>query len=243
LHLNWAAPNLFVRSAFLSLGQPRNLSVTGQFEFGEHGSMQLHLSAKHMPAEPFVVGYWKGRFDGALDSETDLKKQSEADAKVTASGELSFSGARIHDVETLKKVAVVTRHSEFEKPRIDILKFNYSWTGKRLEISKLEAETKGLCRLEGQFSLEDKNIDGHFKLGAAPDVVDAIPGAREKVFTEARSGYLWTSVNVSGPTSHPHEDLKQRLVDAAKEHFASGFLAPILKPGKGVIDLLQDLDK
>ena len=243
LHFNWAKPKLIVRSAFLSLGAPRNFNVAGEFDFGEHGSMQLHLSAKHAPAEPFVTGYWKGKFNGVVDSESDLTKQFEPDAKVNAVGDLNFARAVVQDVQALKQIAAVTRHPEFEKPKIDILRFHYRYTGNRLEVSKFVAETKGLCRLEGEFSLENKNIDGKFKVGATPDVVDALPGAREKVFTESHDGYLWTTLHLSGPAQHPHEDLKERLVAAAQEHFAKGILAPLFKTGKPLIDTLQEIYK
>lgn len=243
LHLGWTRPKLFVYSALLSLGQSKNFSITGQFDFGENGSMQLHLSAKQSPAEPFVIGYWKGKFDGVLNSESDLEKKFEPEAKVMASGQLDFSRATVHDVDVLAKIAAVTRHPQFEKPKIDILRFRYRWSGSRLEVSGFEAEAKGLCRFEGEFAIENENIDGNFKVGAAADVVDALPGAREKVFTDSHDGYLWTTLRLSGPAKHPREDLKQRLVAAAEEHFSKGLLAPILKPGKGLIDLLQQIYK
>jgi hypothetical protein len=138
---------------------------------------------------------------------------------------------------------VVTRHPQFERPKIDILRFHYRYTGSRIEVSKFVAETKGLFRFEGEFTLEDKNIDGSFKIGAAPDVVDTLPGAREEVFTESRDGYLWTTLHLSGPAHHPNEDLKQRLVAAAQKHFAKGILAPLFKTGKPLIDLLQEIYK
>ncbi len=241
LHFDWSDAKLFVKTALLSLGQPGNIKVSGQFDFGEHGSMQLHLSTKQTQAEPFVTGYWKGRFDGLVDSESDLRKRFEPGEKVDATGDLTFSRAMVHDVKALGQIATVTRHPQFEKPKIDILRFHYRLAGDRLEISKFEAESKGLCRLEGEFTIENKNIDAKFKIGAAPDVVEALPGAREEVFTESRAGYLWTSLNLQGPASHPREDLKQRLIAAAQKHFAKGILAPLFKTGKPVIDLLQDI--
>jgi hypothetical protein len=243
LHFNWDASKLLIKSAYLSLGQPRNFIVTGQFQFGEHGSMELHLSAKQTPAEPFVTGYWNGKFNAVLDSESDLTKQFQPDAKVNAIGDLNFTRAVVHDVQALKQIALVTRHPEFEKPKIDILRFHYRLTGNRLEVSKFQAETRGLCRLEGEFTLEDKNIEGNFKVGAAPEVVDALPGAREEVFTESHDGYLWTTLRLSGPAHHPREDLKERLVAAAQKHFAKGILAPLFKSGKPVIEMLQEIYK
>lgn len=241
LHLNWSASKLLVKSAALSLGQPGNLNVAGQFDFGQHGSMQLHLSAKQTPAEPFVTGYWKGKFNGVIDSETDLTKQFEPDANVNAAGELNFSRASLRDVAAFKQIAAVTRHPQFEKPKLDVLRFHYRYAGNRLEVSKFEAEIKGLCRFEGDFSLENKNIDGSFKIGAAPDVVDTLPGAREEVFTESHDGYLWTTLRLTGPAHHPKEDLKERLVAAARKHLMKGILGPLFKTGKPLIDLLQDI--
>lgn len=243
LHFDWSKSKLIVQSALLSLGAPKNFHVTGELQFGDHGSMRLHLSSKQAPAEPLVTGYWKGKFDAAVDSESDLQKQFEPDAKVNANGDLNFSRAVVHDVQALKQIAAVTRHPQFEKPKIDILRFHYRYTGNRLEVSKFVAETKGLCRLEGEFSLENKNIDGNFKIGAAPDVVDAFPGAREEVFTESQNGYLWTSMKLDGPSNHPREDLKERLIAAAEKHFAKGILAPLFKTGKPLIEMLQEIYK
>src|SRR6202011_689385 len=141
-----AKPAIVVKSAFLSLGQPKNLSVTGRFEFGQHGSMQLHLSSKQAPAERFVTGYWRGKFEGFIDSESDVEKQFDSNAKMNANGQLNFSRAVVHDVQALKQVALVTRRPQFEKPKIDILRFRYRLNGDRLEISNFEAEIHGLCR-------------------------------------------------------------------------------------------------
>jgi hypothetical protein len=35
------------------------------------------------------------------------------------------------------------------------------------------------------------------------------------------------------------EDLRQRLVATAEEQLGKGFLAPLLKPGKGLLELLK----
>jgi len=243
LHFNWTKAKLIVRSALLSLGASKNASVTGELEFGEHGSMRLHLSSKQAPSEPLVTGYWKGKFNGMIDSESDLTKQFAPDATVNATGDLNFVRAKVHDVQALKQIAAVTNHPQFENPKVDILRFHYHYAGDRVEVSKFEAETKGLCRLEGEFTLENKMIDGTFQIGAAPDVVGTLPGAREEVFTESRDGYLWTTLHLSGPAHHPNEDLKQRLVAAAQKHFAKGILAPLFKTGKPLIELLQEIYK
>jgi hypothetical protein len=237
--LNYTKPKLIVQSALFSLGRPKNFTLTGGWDFGENGGMNLHLRSVETPAEPFLKGYWQGKLEAVFESETDLTKRSGTDEKVNARGEIRFKSARVHDVAVLKQVAVVTRHPQFEAPRIDVFRFRYNWNGTRLEVTEFESETKGLFRIEGSFAIENDQIEGKLRVGAAPDVVDSLPGAREKVFTESRNGFLWTPMTLEGPLHHPREDLKRRLVDAAKEHFSKGLLAPLFKPGKAVIEGLN----
>lgn len=243
IRMHYAKPNLTVPSATFLLGQTGKMSVAGDFNFGDDGGMHLVLRAAAAPAEPFLTGFWRDKFEGVFDSENVLEKRFQTDEKVKANGEIRFLRAIVHDVATLKQVAAVTRRPQFEKPKIDILHLKYGWNGERLEVTEFEAETKGLLRMEGTFSIEKENIDAKFKIGVAPDVAESIPGAREKVFTESRDGYLWTTMTLQGPLSHPREDLKQRIVAAAKDHFGKKFLAPIFKPGKAVLEMLDAIYK
>jgi hypothetical protein len=50
-------------------------------------------------------------------------------------------------------------------------------------------------------------------------------------------------MTLSGPVQHPREDLKERLVAAAQEHFAKGIFSRIFKPGKQVLELLNAIYK
>ena len=243
LKLYYAKPKLTVNSAVLLLGPNGKTTVTGVFDFGEGGAMQLNLQSVSSPAEPFLTGFWHGKFVGIFEGDTRLEKKLGSETPLRAEGALHFTQASVHDVPTLKQIAAATHHPQFEKPKIDILQGRYRWDGAKLDVSELQIESKNLFRIEGAFAIEKENIEGKFKVGAAPDVVDAIPGAREKVFTESRDGYLWTTMNVSGPLHHPREDLKERLVAAAKEHFAKGFLAPLFKPGQSAIELLNAIYK
>ena len=110
-------------------------------------------------------------------------------------------------------------------------------------MANAEIEAKGLLRIEGDFAVVKGNIDGKFRIGVAANVVESIPGAREKVFVDERGGYLWTTMNLTGPMDHPREDLKQRLLAAAREHFNNGIFSSIFKPGKAVLELIDSLYK
>jgi hypothetical protein len=243
LKLHYRKPKLMVESAVFSIVRQKNIKINGELDFGQTGGMDLRIQGVQVPAEPFLTGFWKGKLEGVYDGECRLQKQFQPNAKVAAVGELHFTRGLVHDVATLNQLALLTRHPQFEKPKIDVLKAHYTFNGSRLDVAAVEIETKGLFRIEGDFALEKGNIDGKFRIGVAPDVADSIPGAREKVFLDERGGYLWTSMMLEGPMQHPKENLKQRLVSAAQEHFAKGIFSSIFKPGKAVLEQLDSLYK
>lgn len=243
LEAHYAKPRLELRSAHFAIGKEEDMTATGFFDFleGGGGGMQVKLQATKVPAAPFLKGFWKGKFEGQFDGETQLEQKFEPGAKASAKGALKFLEAELHDVPTLDKVAALTRHPQFAHLKLEELSGRYEWTGRRLKVSELRVEAKKLIRVEGSLTIANEEIDGDLQIGATADVLDTIPGAREKVFTRAHDGYYWTSLKLSGPLKHPHEDLKQRLVAAAEEQLAKGFLAPLFKPGKAILGLLGAL--
>jgi hypothetical protein len=241
IQAHYAKPKLEVRSAGFALGKSEDISVNGDFDFGQNGGMRLHTRSAQAPAEPFLKGFWKGKFEGTFDGDAQIEKKFEKDTKVNAAGALTFVRAEIHDVPTLNRIATLTHHPQFEHLKLNELRGRYKWDGSKLEVTDLRIEEKNLFRIDGNFVIESENIEGKFRVGATEDVLGTIPGAREKVFTESHDGYRWTSMNVRGPMQHPREDLHDRLVTAAQEQFTKGFLAPIFKPGKVVLEMLKAL--
>jgi hypothetical protein len=243
VEVHYAKPRLEIRSARFAIGKEEETSATGLLDLkeGGGGGMHFHVQTKGAPVEPFLKGFWRGKFEAKIEGDSRIDKEFKPDAKPTAAGELKFSDAEVHDVATLDRIAALTRHPEFAHLKLSELSGRYQWSGSQLEVTDLRMEAKKLFRVEGHFTIAEEEIDGSFQIGATADVLDSIPGAREKVFTRAHDGYFWTSMKLSGPLKHPREDLKERLVAAAKEKLAEGFLAPLFKPGKVVLGLLEAL--
>ena len=230
-----------IRSARFAIGEKEDTSASGGLDTGEQGGLHLQVQSKGAPVAPFLKGFWRGKFEAEIDGDARIDKKFGTDRKTSAAGQVKFRGTELHDVPTLDAIAVLTRHPEFARLKLSELSGRYDWSGTRLEVKDLRMEAKRIFRIEGHFAVEDKEIDGTFQIGATADVLDSIPGAQEKVFTEKRDGFFWTSMKLSGPLKHPHEDLKERLVTAAQEELAKGFLAPLLKPGQRLLELLKAL--
>lgn len=192
---HYAKPRLELRSARFAVGKEENVSAIGFFDFpeGGGGGMQVNLQAAKAPAEPFLKGFWKGKFSGRFDGETQIAKKFEPEAQVTAQGALKFLEAELHDVPTLDKVALLTRHPQFAHLKLDELRGRYEWTGSRLKVRELQVEANKLIRIEGSLTIADEEIEGDLQIGTTAEVLDTIPGAREKVSpacTTATAGRL-----------------------------------------------------
>ena len=77
--------------------------------------------------------------------------------------------------------------------------------------------------------------------GVAPSTLEWIPGARERVFTVSRDGYLWTPVRLSGPIAHPSEDLTARLAQAATVQSINEVRQSVRDSARGLLDLVTPL--
>jgi hypothetical protein len=69
-------------------------------------------------------------------------------------------------------------------------------------------------------------------LGVAAELLRPLPGAREKVFTESRDGFVWTPVSLGGTLDSPEENLSARLATAAGDQVLEA-VQPILEAVPG----------
>ena len=85
------------------------------------------------------------------------------------------------------------------------------------ELSNLDLDADGLLRIQGNLLIENGTLNGQLKIGISPTLIQWLPGARSKVFTESRDGYIWAPMQLSGSVDQPVEDLSSRMAVAAVE--------------------------
>lgn len=204
--------------------------------------MDLQLRFADCPVAPFLKPAMREKFSASFASNTRLQKKfGETGGAARAEGHVSFAGAVLRNVEGLEKIAAFTGRRDFARLKLKELRGQYRWESPRLKVEDFELEAAGLVRASGTFTVRDGAIDGTFELGTTAAVLESFPGAREEVFQRRRGDYFYTTVKLDGPLKKPRNDLKPRLVAAAKKHFAKKLLAPILKPGEEIVELLEKL--
>jgi len=124
--------------------------------------------------------------------------------------------ASINDLAFLKKLAELARKKAFERLDLNDCSMRLAWRYPTIDIKDIEIEEKGKFRLEGAISVERNSLRGEVKLGLTREYLDWLPNPTE-VFNQERSGYLWTTVHLSGSIDHPQQDLSARIVELFKE--------------------------
>jgi len=228
---------IYLTDSRLRAGEAAEASVQGEFAPGTPGKYEATFSG--VPAGSLLPPDWRARLTGKLSGT--LKADGSA-----LQGSVQLSDGELSALPLLDRIAALTHTDGFRRMRIhrgsaQIERSGGSGPGGAVRVSQVVVESNGLLRVEGGFTLRDGTIDGTVQVGVAPATLQWIPGAREKVFTASRDGYLWTPVRLSGPADHPSEDLTARVAAAAVDQSVDAVKESVRENAKGVLDLVTPM--
>lgn len=235
----------FLTDASLRLGETGKISASGEFT----DASKLRIQWDGVDLSPFLSADWKSRFSGVVAGTADLAWPSSGIANATATGAFRVTDGLVQNVSTLEEVAKFTGAPQFRRMPVQEFSANYKWANGDLELTNIILESKGLLRVEGVCTLSGAGaVSGNLRVGVTPQSLQWLPGSRERVFTTAQNGYLWTNVRIGGTLQNINEDLSSRLANAMKDEVISQGVKTIEKlPGatkggvKDVLDILSPL--
>ncbi|HEY5791802.1 MAG TPA: hypothetical protein VIS74_00795 [Chthoniobacterales bacterium] len=205
------ASQLFLTQAAARPASGGNLTATGEMAFAS-GESEFRLDFTGIQARevlpPEIAHYLSGLLGGTAILQT-------AAGSGSTSGNFVLTEGMVKDLPVLQQLAKFTQSPQFERLPLQTMSGDFLDDAKGLDVKNFVAESKGLLRVEGQFHIGNhQELRGHFQVGLTPQTLQWLPGSRERVFTAARDGYLWTAVNLGGTTAAPSEDLSDRLAVA-----------------------------
>jgi hypothetical protein len=166
----------------------------------------------------------------------------------TLFGKLHMESGHLEALPVLEQIALFTRMQQFRRVALSKASAQFRQSSGELAVTDFVAESDGLLRMEGAFTVIRGMISGDFQVGVTPAALQWLPGSQERVFTVARGGYLWTPLRLAGPVEKPQEDLSPRLIAAAKGAVLQGVENTVrdsINTGKdavkGALDLLMPL--
>jgi hypothetical protein len=184
---------------------------------------------------------WRKRLDGNLYGDVHVRSPMPMTGAPDLEGSLSLTQGRLEALPVLDQIATFTRSQQFRTLALSTASGDFKRKGDKLEVTNFIAESKGLIRIEGAFTVQNSLMDGTFQVGVTPGSLQWLPGSQGKVFTASREGYLWTSMRLTGPVDSPTEDLTPRLVAAAQGAIIEGVEKTIKDPAGTVLDTVKSL--
>ena len=131
-------------------------------------------------------------------------------------GSLHISQGELTALPILDEIATFTRTQQFRRLNLSHASGDFVHDDTQLRVTNFIAESDGLIRVEGAFTILNNIIDGTFQVGVTPGSLQWLPGSQGKVFTESHGGYVWAPMHLTGPANKPTEDLSPRLIAAAQ---------------------------
>jgi hypothetical protein len=193
-----------------------SIRAHGNAGIGEDQSVDLKATFDGLPIRGWLPAKWKEHVSGTAFGELHWTGENPKLERSFGEGSLRLRKASIDDLAFLKKLAELARKKAFERLDLNDCSMRLAWRYPTIDIKDIEIEEKGKFRLEGAISVERHSLRGEVKLGLTREYLDWLPNPTE-VFNQERSGYLWTTVHLSGSIDHPQQDLSARIVELFKE--------------------------
>ena len=227
----------FLTEGNLRLGENGKITASGESSSGG----KLQVSWEGLKTADVLAGEWRKRLDGILSGNANITFPDRA------TGAFQLQDGRLENIPLLATVADFTGNPAFRRMPLQEISGDFDYDRGILRVKNFSAESKGLLRIEGTATLgKGGELEGHFQIGVTPQTLQWLPGSRERVFVNARNGYVWTNLTVGGTLDHPTENLSARLVTAmGSEVIEKGAVlikdtpAAAVEGVKGVLDILR----
>lgn len=217
----------FLTDAALRLGDNGKIKAAGEFATDS----RLRVEWSQVDVAHFLDDAWKTRLIGPFSGTAELHWPVAGLSAGTVTGTFRMTDGLLQNLQVLDQIATFTGAPQFRRMPLQDVSGDYRWSRGALDIANLVLESKGLMRIEGACALSaDGALDGNLRVGVTPQTLQWLPGSRERVFTKAEKGYLWTEVRVGGTLQNPREDLSARLAAAMKDE--------VIQQGEKALDVL-----
>jgi hypothetical protein len=238
---------VFLTDSQFRLRETGTISASG--EFAKNSKLQVEWS--QIDVTPFLEATWRSRLAGVLAGTATIEWPESGLSAGKVTGSFRLTDGRAQNVQLLDRVATFTGAPQFRRTPLQEISGNYQWANGTMQITNLVAESKGLLRLEGNCTIYASGaVKGALRAGVTPQTLQWLPGSRERVFTVAHGGYVWTDVKISGSLQDLQEDLSSRLAAAMKDETIQQGLGAIeethntvLRGAQGVVDVFTPFIK
>jgi hypothetical protein len=185
---------------------------------GKPGSLLLRARADHLKLADLVQDSWRQRVRGDVKVAAKIEGDPGRPGDLAVTGTLHLDNGVLEAFPILDTLATYTGTERFRRIALrNGGSASFTRQGTTLRVEGIDLQSDGLAKLTGELTVRDEALSGVLRLGVVPGTMNWLPGAEQKVFLEARDGYVWTDVVLSGTVDDPRNDLVAKLASAGVE--------------------------
>jgi hypothetical protein len=201
----------YITSANLKAYSAGRINAFGEWS-SETGTYALEGDIEGVKCDEFLNENWARRLTGDVASTFSVNNIS---GKMVMNGDLEIRNGTLTALPMLDALAAYADTRRFRILPLSESRTKWRYSEDGFVFTDFVMASEGLIRLEGNFSIKGREIDGLFRLGLVPGTLANIPGAETHVFLPGERGLLWAPIRITGTLDHPEEDLTDRLITAA----------------------------
>ena len=201
----------FITSADLRAWDSGRIDAFGEWD-SKTGTYAFEGDLDGVKCDELLTKNWARRFTGDVSSTFSVNNIS---GKMAMNGELTVRNGTLTALPMLDALAAYADTRRFRMIQLSDARTKWRYSDGGYWFTDFVMASEGLIRLEGDFSIKGKAIDGLFRLGLVPGTLASIPGAETDVFLPGERGLLWAPIRITGTLDDPKEDLTDRLIMAA----------------------------
>jgi hypothetical protein len=193
-----------------------SIRIQGRAGLGEDRSVDVKANLNAVSIEQWLPAGWKRRLNGSAFGDLHWTGKDPKLENSSGEGFLRIQNGRIENLPLLQKLAELSRKRSFERLDLNECSLKFAWRYPGIDVTDIIIEEKGKFRIDGDISVKGAMLRGTLDLGLTREYLDWLPNP-EEIFRRHSSGYLWTTVHLSGTIDEPQQDLSQRIIDVFKE--------------------------
>lgn len=182
----------------------------------EDKSVNFKVKFENVPVREWLPASWHEHVNGLAAGQVEWSGEQPKLEASQVRATLQIADGRVSRLPFLQKLAAITGKKSIEQLQLNECSAQLDWKSPRIEIKDISVEDKGKFRIEGSISIRETSLGGALRLGVARDYLEWLPRP-EEVFPDEKTGYLWTTVHLSGTIDQPEQDLSPRVIEALKE--------------------------
>jgi hypothetical protein len=193
-----------------------SIHAEGHAGIGKDKTVDVAASFDRVSIDAWLPARWKRSLSGDASGKVHWGGENPKLESSFGEGTLSVRDGRIQNLRLLDKVAELARNKSLESLQLDDCSLSFTWRYPKIEVKEITIEQKGKFRIEGAIAVDRRALHGTLRLGLTRRYLDWLPNP-EEVFNREQSGYLWTTVHLSGTIDEPKQDLSSRIIELFKQ--------------------------